>query len=49
MAVKNKTLKWQAKSGLRKAEFLRNAFMVGVLLYANQLNAKDINKGFFEE
>jgi hypothetical protein len=41
-------LGWMKKSGMKKADFLRAALMIGALQLANELKAKNPNEGYFE-
>jgi hypothetical protein len=40
MFAKYKIMEWQRKSGMRKAEFLRSAILIGAVQMANQTGAK---------
>lgn len=40
MNVKRTILSWASKSGMRKAEFMRVAFMIGAQQLATSVNAK---------
>ncbi len=49
LPAKLSMLGWMKKSGMKKAEFLRTALMIGALQLANELKAKNPNEGYFEE
>lgn len=46
MTVKDSMLNWYSKSGMSKAEFFRVALMLGVVLLADQIKAKNPSEGF---
>jgi len=48
MAIKETMLNWCKKSGMSKAEFFRISLMMGVIQLADQVKAKESNKGYFE-
>jgi hypothetical protein len=48
MPAKSSMLSWAKKSGMKKAEFLRVALMVGAAQLANDLQAKKLDEGYFE-
>ncbi len=47
MLAKSSMLSWAKKSGMKKAEFLRVALMIGAMQLANNLRAKNPNEGYF--
>jgi hypothetical protein len=49
MEAKLKIMRWQLKSGMRKAEFLRGALLVGANSIATQTGAKDQDESYFDE
>jgi uncharacterized membrane protein affecting hemolysin expression len=48
MKVKESMLIWCRQSGLGKSEFFRVSLMLGVILLADQINAKKPLEGFSE-
>jgi hypothetical protein len=48
ISAKSSMLSWVKKSGMKKAEFLRVALMIGAVQLANELRAKGIDEGFFD-
>lgn len=48
MPAKSSMLSWAKKSGMKKAEFLRVALMIGAAQLANDLHAKNLDEGFFD-
>ncbi len=48
MPAKSSMLSWAKKSGMKKAEFLRVALMIGAVQLANDLRAKNLDEGYFE-
>ena len=48
MNVKETMLNWCVKSGMGKAEFFRVALMMGAIQLADQVKAKEPNKGYLE-
>ena len=48
MPAKSSMLSWVKKSGMKKAEFLRVALMIGAVQLANDLHAKNLDEGYFE-
>jgi hypothetical protein len=48
MAIKETMLNWCKKSGMSKAEFFRISLMMGVIQLADQVKAKEPNKGYLE-
>ena len=48
MPAKSSMLTWAKKSGRKKAEFLRVALMIGAVQLANDLRAKKLDEGYFE-
>jgi hypothetical protein len=46
--AKYKIMEWQKKSGMRKAEFLRGAILIGSVQLANQTGAKSPDDGFMK-
>ncbi len=49
MPVKVSMLAWVSRSGMKKSEFLRTALMIGAAQLANDLRAKHIDEGYFEQ
>ena len=49
MPAKSSMLAWAKKSGMKKAEFLRVALMIGANQLATNLSAKDPEESYFEE
>jgi len=48
LSAKTSMITWAKKSGMKKAQFLRTALMMGALQLANNLMAKDPKEGYFE-
>ena len=48
MFAKYKIMEWQRKSGMRKAEFMRGAILIGSVQLANQTGAKNPEEGFMK-
>lgn len=48
MTIKDTMLNWCRKSGMSKAEFFRISLMMGVIQLADQVKAKEPNKGYLE-
>ena len=48
MPAKSSMMSWAKKSGMKKAEFLRTALMIGAIQLANDLRAKHPDEGYFE-
>lgn len=46
MHIKLVVLSWASKSGMRKAEFMRTAFLIGAQQLATSVNAKTPNEGY---
>ena len=46
MHIKLVVLSWARKSGMRKAEFLRTAFLIGAQQLATSVNAKSPNEDY---
>jgi len=46
MKVKDSMLNWCKQSGLSNAEFFRVSLMLGVMLLADQINAKNPLEGY---
>ena len=49
MPAKSSMLSWAKKSGMKKAEFLRVAIMIGAIQLANDLRAKNPDEGYFDD
>ena len=49
MPAKSSMLSWIKKSGMKKAEFLRVALMIGAVQLANDLRAKSPDTGYFDD
>jgi hypothetical protein len=49
MPAKSSMMTWAKKSGMKKAEFLRTALMIGAIQLANDLRAKHPDDGYFEQ
>ena len=47
--AKSSMLDWAKKSGMRKAEFLRVALMIGATKLADDLRAKHPEEGYFDQ
>ena len=48
MTIKDTMLNWCKQSGMTKAEFFRISLMMGVIQLADQVKAKEPNKGYLE-
>ena len=49
MPAKSSMLDWAKKSGMKKAEFLRVALMIGANHLATELSAKHPEEGYFDQ
>ncbi len=48
LTIKDTMLNWCKQSGMSKAEFFRISLMMGVIQLADQVKAKEPNKGYLE-
>ena len=48
MSAKLKIMYWQHRSGLRKAEFLRGAMLIGALKIADETGARHVDESYCE-
>jgi hypothetical protein len=48
LTINDTMLNWCKQSGMSKAEFFRVSLMMGVIQLADQVKAKEPNKGYLE-